>query len=108
MCSRWIPDDALVDTVVSVLANENPSVLIYTTTPPAPAPHSHEKAYEMDDPFPSSLHTDLKRDLGQHARQDSDRGEDLQAGLPLFERYNFLSQGNLRNNPLALGRSAIY
>lgn len=43
----------------------------------------------MDDPYPSSLHTDLKRDTDLHARQSDDT--DMQAGLPLFEKYQFLS-----------------
>jgi len=42
----------------------------------------------MDDAYPSSPHTELKRDFDHHARAQD---EDMQAGLPLFERYQFLS-----------------
>ena len=43
----------------------------------------------MDEPYPEAPHIDLKRDTGLHRRQDSD--DDMQAGLPLFEKYQFLS-----------------
>ena len=43
----------------------------------------------MEDDYPSSLHIDLKRDLEHHARQSDDANP--QDGLPLFEKYQFLS-----------------
>ncbi|KAK3700104.1 hypothetical protein LTR37_016107 [Vermiconidia calcicola] len=80
-------DDAIDDTVASVLGKENSAVLVYITTPP---PHHREShAYEMDDPY--LLHTDLKRDLEMHARQSENDDLHMQDGLPLFEKYQFLS-----------------
>lgn len=86
-------DDALDDTVASVLGKTNPSVFIYITTPPSQQVQEVQDGhlYEMDEPYPSALHTDLKRDLNAHKRQsDSD---DMQAGLPLFEKYQFITPG---------------
>jgi hypothetical protein len=89
-------DDAITDTVSHILEKDSSAVLIYISTPP----HSNKKyphdiedvaAYEMDDPYPSSLHTELKRDTMHHARQDGD--DDFQKGLPLFEKYQFFSPG---------------
>ena len=69
------------------------AILIYLTTPPTSDILNVEgdgHAYEMDDPYPSSsLHTDLKRDVELHRRQSDE--ENAQAGLPLFEKYQFLS-----------------
>jgi len=45
----------------------------------------------MDDPFPSALHTDLKRDVSSHARNNTQ----LDSNLPLFEKYQFLNTGVL-------------
>lgn len=87
-------DDAIDDTVAQVLSKAPSAILIYLTTPPSPEGLNVQEdrhTYEMDDDlYPSSsLHTDLKRDLELHSRQSND--EDAQAGLPLFERYMFLS-----------------
>lgn len=80
-----------------MLGKENPSALIYITTPPSQETQSEQNSYlyEMDEPYPSALHTDLKRDLSAYRRQ-SDNNEDMQAGLPLFEKYQFLSPGTSR------------
>ncbi|KAK5173487.1 uncharacterized protein LTR77_002168 [Saxophila tyrrhenica] len=80
--------DAMADTVTSVLGKDGSAVLIYLTTPPHSPSHTGEP-YEMDDAYPSAPHTELKRDFEHHARQSDD--EDMQAGLPLFEKYQFLS-----------------
>lgn len=48
--------------------------------------------YDAEEPFPSVLRTDLKRDLNSHVRRASNttaRGNNV----PLFEKYNFLSPG---------------
>ena len=97
-------DDAIDDTVASVLAGENSAVLIYITTAPTrdSAPGPDARLYEMDEPYPSALHTDLKRDLDAQRRQsDSD---DMQAGLPLFERYQFLSPREYFNSESSVGQ----
>lgn len=75
-----------------MLGQHQSSVLIYITTPPPPGLSDADDGhlYEMDDPYPSGLHTDLKRDLTMQRRQ-SEGNQDMQAGLPLFEKYQFLS-----------------
>ena len=102
-------DTALAPTVNTVLSGAQNAVLLYLTSPPArrptapeDVPDHHPHTYHMDDPYPSSLHTELKRDL--HARDgdgdgDSDGNDNMQAGLPLFEKYQFLTPGKPR--PLA-------
>ena len=97
-------DDAIDDTVSSVLSKDNSAVLIYITTPPAWTTLNEQDGhlYEMDDPYPSAPHTDLKRDLGLHARQSGEN--DMQAGLPLFEKYQFLSPRKYLSHPIYLGR----
>ena len=47
----------------------------------------------MDSIYQTSLHTELKRDLGKHKRATGDNIT-LPDG-PLFERYQFLSPGKL-------------
>lgn len=47
--------------------------------------------YDAEEPFPSALHTDLKRDLHSHARRAGNRT--TTSTVPLFEKYNFLSPG---------------
>lgn len=66
-------------------------MVIYITTPATSTEQMTEegRVYEMDEPYPEAPHMDLKRDTGLHRRQDSD--DDAQAGLPLFEKYQFLS-----------------
>lgn len=86
-------DDALDDTVASVLGKTNSAVLIYITTPASSKAVGQDgHAYEMDEPY-SALHTDLKRDLEMHEQQSNE--DNPQAGLPLFEQYQFLTPGKL-------------
>lgn len=58
----------------------------------APAQVQHPEQYEMDEPYPSNMHTDLKRDLNAHIVRASN-ASNPQADLPLFEKYQFLSPG---------------
>ena len=49
---------------------------------------------EMDEPpFQEHMHTDLKRDVPHDERRQASGGDNFQDGLPLFERYQFLSPG---------------
>ncbi|KAF2084132.1 BIG1-domain-containing protein [Saccharata proteae CBS 121410] len=82
--------DSYLNAVLSSLQNKSYTV-IYTGTPPsgqhmAPGIQHPVQGYEMDEPFPSSLHTDLKRDVSSHSNVDSDE-------VALFEKYQFLSPG---------------
>jgi hypothetical protein len=80
--------DSFLHAVVSEVGGEKYTV-IYTTTPPASGFAAVEQAatdYEMDDPFASVLHTDLKRELGSgHASKSSD------SDLGLFDKYEYTS-----------------
>jgi hypothetical protein len=51
-----------------------------------------DKIYEMDEPYPSALHQDLKRDIKYEPLKSSSNNT-MQDGLPLFEKYQFLSPG---------------
>nr|POE63287.1 hypothetical protein CFP56_04190 [Quercus suber] len=66
-----------------------PYVVIYTS---ASAVVDEPATYEMDEPFPE-LHADLKRHVDSRYVQGNNTADDAQAGLPLFERYQFLSPG---------------
>jgi hypothetical protein len=50
------------------------------------------KIYEMDEPYPSALHQGLKRD-NEFEPFKSNGNKTMQDGLPLFEKYQFLSPG---------------
>ncbi|THY78449.1 BIG1-domain-containing protein [Aureobasidium pullulans] len=58
----------------------------------SPPQSQHPEQYEMDEPYPSNMHTDLKRDLNSHVSRASN-ASNPQDGLPLFEKYQFLSPG---------------
>jgi len=88
-------DAALAPTVDIVLTAQQDAVLMYLTTPALQAEDAGDhKSYEMDDPYPSSMHTDLKRDLSPREGGDAN----MQKGLPLFETYQFLTPGKLRSS----------
>jgi len=50
-----------------------------------------ESVYEMDEPYPSAMHQGLKRDIKYEPLKSGNHS--MQAGLPLFEKYQFLSPG---------------
>ncbi|KAG9759004.1 BIG1-domain-containing protein, partial [Aureobasidium melanogenum] len=78
----------------SLLATLDSYTVLYATLPnlfPAFKPQ-HPEQYEMDEPYPSNMHTDLKRDLNAHIVRASNASSP-QADLPLFEKYQFLSPG---------------
>ncbi|KAK5010216.1 hypothetical protein LTR28_011203 [Elasticomyces elasticus] len=89
---------SMVHSYINALLNSLPSdefILFYISTPPTSEQLDDLQypptVYEMDQSFPSALHTDLKRDFsvgtkaGNHSNSQSD--------LPLFEKYQFLSSG---------------
>ncbi|KAL2358723.1 BIG/ATPase V1 complex, subunit S1 [Cryomyces antarcticus] len=86
--------DSFLNALVAGLRRQTYTV-IYITTPPSDshntAPQHAPQVYEMDEPFPSGLHTDLKRDLTGYA--SSSNSTNLNSNLPLFEKYQFLSSG---------------
>ncbi|KAH0362035.1 BIG1-domain-containing protein, partial [Aureobasidium melanogenum] len=78
----------------SLLATLDSYTVLYATMDnlyPAFKPQ-HPEQYEMDEPYPSNMHTDLKRDLNAHVVRASN-ASNPQADLPLFEKYQFLSPG---------------
>ncbi|OQO07408.1 hypothetical protein B0A48_07105 [Cryoendolithus antarcticus] len=69
-------------------------VFILASTP-VEAAEAHAHMYEMDEPYPTAMHQDLKRglELERRAKGNSSSGDHMQDGLPLFEKYKFLSPG---------------
>jgi hypothetical protein len=51
-----------------------------------------DKIYEMDEPYPSALHQDLRRDI-KYDPLKSSSNHTTQDGLPLFEKYQFFTPG---------------
>lgn len=85
--------DATLDVQLgAVLANHTSHVLIYVSTPASGVERAH---YEMDEPpYHAIMHTDLKRDVGEeNVRPFQTQEANPQDGLPLFEKYQFLSPG---------------
>ena len=87
-------DDALSGALSSLSSEntQNPSVVIYMTTPPLAFTHA-ESSYEMDDSYQSALHTDLKRNVNTLQRRQSDNDTNFQKDLGLFEKYQFFTPG---------------
>ncbi|KAK5113915.1 hypothetical protein LTR85_010448 [Meristemomyces frigidus] len=87
--------DQYIDVQLSRLEKHGqPYVLVFTSGPSTPRPAAEDKhtPYEMDEPYPSALHTDLRRDLEHNKmRRQSNATDNAQAGLPLFEKYQFLT-----------------
>ena len=81
----------MANNVADILGGKESAMLIYISHPATASDQLVDESgvYEMDEPYPEAPHIDLKRDTGLHRRQDSD--DDMQAGLPLFEKYQFLS-----------------
>ncbi|KAG9552728.1 BIG1-domain-containing protein, partial [Aureobasidium melanogenum] len=78
----------------SLLATLDSYTVLYAPLPNLfpPFKPQHPEQYEMDEPYPSNMHTDLKRDLNAHIVRASN-ASNPQADLPLFEKYQFLSPG---------------
>ncbi|GAB7359210.1 hypothetical protein MBLNU230_g5869t1 [Neophaeotheca triangularis] len=93
-----VANDAALEKQLSQLPSNAAYVLIYTTTTtttnlPQDLP---EYQYEMDEPYPSALHQDLKRQLHHRADSSDDKDNSTtnpQSNLPLFEKYQFLTPG---------------
>ncbi|KAI7223577.1 hypothetical protein KC333_g394 [Hortaea werneckii] len=98
--------DEYISTRLSKLDKAGKSyTLIYTSRPAgsgSPTSEHVDLPYEMDDPYPSALHTDLKRDLDHHRKQAHsarEKGGDnkhnntdnTQTDFGLFEKYQFLT-----------------
>nr|OQO23459.1 hypothetical protein B0A51_08706 [Rachicladosporium sp. CCFEE 5018] len=69
-------------------------VFILASTP-VEAAEAHAHMYEMDEPYPTAMHQDLKRglELERRAKGNRSSADHMQDGLPLFEKYKFLSPG---------------
>ena len=66
-------------------------MVILVSAPPHGEPD--ENLYEMDEPYPSAMHQGLRRDIKYEPLKSGNHS--MQAGLPLFEKYQFLSPGKL-------------
>jgi len=64
-----------------------------------------DRIYEMDEPYPSALHQDLRRDIKYEPLKSSSNST-MQDGLPLFEKYQFLSPGRFSLIPSTVGNIA--
>ena len=88
--------DAELSTLLDVLPARNVTVL-YTTTPPTSGSNGQDGenehfAFEMNEEFQESLHTDLRRDVQSHESRKVEN-QTLVDG-PLFEKYQFFSPGS--------------
>ena len=85
-----ISEDSFLDTVISSKLGNEKYTVIYITTPQgeeqSALQYQAQQIYEMDDPFPTAMHTELRRDIESHAK-------DVKSEGGLFERYQFLSPG---------------
>ncbi|KAF2725466.1 hypothetical protein K431DRAFT_309105 [Polychaeton citri CBS 116435] len=72
-------------------------ILIYTSSPPASVSIDEGSVYEMDEPYPSSFHQDLKRanpELAQRSDVSAQESLDnLDQNVPLFEKYQYFTPG---------------
>jgi hypothetical protein len=87
--------DAFFASVMAQLPSQNYTVL-YTTTPSIKTrerPSPEASKYEMETPLEEVMHLDLKRDVGFRPRQSSSNQTVVDG--PLFEKYQFLSPGEL-------------
>lgn len=66
-------------------------MVIIISTPLGTVEHT-DRIYEMDEPYPSALHQGLRRDI-KYEPLKSSGNHTMQDGLPLFEKYQFLSPG---------------
>ena len=60
-----------------------------------------ESVYEMDEPYPSALHQDLRRDI-KYEPLKSSSNHTTQDGLPLIEKYQFFTPGKFHYFTLLL------
>ncbi|KAK5110816.1 hypothetical protein LTR62_005527 [Meristemomyces frigidus] len=81
--------DKNVDSLLSAIVAKGESYVVMLAGVPEPRDNVEDRQhppYEMDEPYPTGFHTDMKRDLSSNANSTSP-----QAHLPLFEKYKFLS-----------------
>ena len=94
-------DNYIDDRLTRLEKQRQPYVLIYTSGANDLATHV-DPPYEMDEPYPSALHTDLKRDVESRKRNIQRRQangiDNSQSNLPLFERYQYLTPGKLTSS----------
>lgn len=97
-------NDLYLEQILSKIGKEY--TVIYATTPAVQkTAHGEERfklvdqqgrgqqVYEMDEPFPSSVKANhFKRDMSAYPRAENG-SEAVNADLPLFEKYTFLSSG---------------
>ncbi|THV79786.1 BIG1-domain-containing protein [Aureobasidium pullulans] len=88
--SALLQADSYLNSLLVTL--ESYTVLYAPLSNLSPPQSQHPEQYEMDEPYPSNMHTDLKRDLNSHVSRASN-ASNPQDGLPLFEKYQFLSPG---------------
>ncbi|GAB7337630.1 hypothetical protein MBLNU457_g2926t1 [Dothideomycetes sp. NU457] len=95
-------NDVYLETLLDGLRKEAYTV-VFTTTPakgdiPESGHSSHQ--YEMEEQYPAHLRTEMKRDLSAYPRAMN--GSNLNANLPLFEKYQFFNSGIFMGLSVAL------
>ncbi|KAK6007037.1 hypothetical protein QM012_006045 [Aureobasidium pullulans] len=88
--SALLQADSYLNSLLATL--DSYTVLYAALNNIVPPQIQHPEQYEMDEPYPSNMHTDLKRDLNSHIARASN-ASNPQADLALFEKYQFLSPG---------------
>lgn len=88
--SALLKADSYLNSLLSTI--DSYTVLYATLDNLSPPQAQHPEQYVMDEPYPSNMHIDLKRDLNSHVVRASN-ASNPQADLPLFEKYQFLSPG---------------
>lgn len=78
------------------MPDSGPLVVVFASAPAVSSRHATQQ-YESDQIDPSLRHQELKRDDAFHklASNSSSGKDNFQDGLPLFERYQYLSPGEL-------------
>lgn len=90
-------NDAFFASILDLLPSQNYTVL-YTTTRASDngfvATQMEKTEYEMESPVQDAMHSDLKRDLGVRAANET--GDQKLIDGPLFHRYQFFTPGMCR------------
>ncbi|KAK3114720.1 hypothetical protein LTR53_006674 [Teratosphaeriaceae sp. CCFEE 6253] len=97
-----VDSDITIDRLLRELEGDGSSwvLILAGTSPLAREKTAEDPPYEMDEPYLSPLHTDLKRDTRlRMAARKSNGTDNSQSSLPLFEKYQFLTP------PLFMGLS---
>lgn len=86
-------EDYMFDTHIRNLVANHTSHTIVLVGVPSSEKETYHWEQENEPPFESGMHTDLKRDVETGFKKRQQKSTNPQDGLPLFEKYQFLSPG---------------